>query len=69
MTYFSCFCGLSFVHIRACMLPFYDHALLLLRKKNIDRTVVPFDKRPRCLVKLPKPPKETGDWIPLASPT
>lgn len=29
----------------------------------------PFDKRPRCLVKLPKPPNETGDCIPLASPT
>jgi len=29
----------------------------------------PFDKRPRCLVKLPKPNNETGDCIPLASPT
>lgn len=29
---------------------------------------IPDDNLPRCLVKLPKPPKETGDCIPLASP-
>lgn len=29
---------------------------------------IPLVSLPRCLVKLPKPPKETGDCMPLASP-
>lgn len=29
---------------------------------------IPADSLPRCLVKLPNPPNETGDCMPLASP-
>jgi len=34
----------------------------------IQTNNIPSDNLPRCLVKLPKPPNETGDWMPLASP-
>lgn len=36
--------------------------------QQISQKDVPADSLPRCLVKLPKPPNDTGDCMPLASP-
>lgn len=50
------------------MYGFNNDRLSESRRFPLIASCIPFDSLPRCLVKLPKPPKETGDCIPLASP-
>lgn len=57
------------------MVPFFFFFFFFLLHLNCNVSrgagkcqIKPVANLPRCLVKLPNPPKETGDCMPLASP-